>query len=302
MRSVVIVLYLLVLASFCARAAEHSDVASLFSSEASARSLAMGGASIGLVGGESLVFSNAAGLAWSNGVVFGSSVEMRSGTGMYGAICGSIAHFGAGVRYFDFGAVPETDDFGNVVGTFPYRNYAVVAGVGVKATDLPFVPRSAFAEQVATGLSVKLFKVSTLEPGSGGGLALDLPLLFRGDSAGLVTGYGMGLVFENLIGIPIRYGSGHEESWPRNLTLGASLEFLSQAILAVDLTTENSLRFGVEWTPVPALSVRSGLRREGIWIWSLGIGARFGNFALDCAVVTHPYLSSQLCSSLAASW
>jgi hypothetical protein len=206
------------------------------------------------------------------------------------------------VLYFDFGAVPETDESGSLIGTFSYRNYAFVAGVGVTAADLPFAPRSAFAKQIAFGLSAKFLTVSTLVPGSGSGLTLDLSVLFSGDSTGPVSDYGIGLVFQNLIGIPIQYGSGYREDWPTQLTLGGSLEILNHVILALDLTSEKSLRFGVEWTPVPVLSVRSGLRREGIWMLDLGIGVRFRNLSFDCAFVTHPYLSNQVRASLTASF
>ena len=202
--------------------------------------------------------------------------------------------------------MPETDEFGNVIGTFGYRNYALIAGAGVKAGDLPFLARMPLAENIGFGLKAKRLKVSTLDPGSGTGFALDLPLLFRSESPSprlpIITSYGFGFVVENIFSLPIKYESGHQENWPRRLILGTSLEFLDQVILAMDVTSEKSIRLGVEWTPIPAVSFRSGLKYEDIWMWSLGMGTRFRNFVFDLAVIPHPYLNSQLRGSLVVSW
>jgi len=118
----------------------------------------------------------------------------------------------------------------------------------------------------------------------------------------IITSYGVGIVIENLIGLPIKYESGHQEDWSRKLILGISAEFLDQVILAMDVTSGKSVRLGVEWSPIPAVSFRTGLRYEDIWMWSLGMGARFRNFVLDLAVVPHPYLNSQIRGSLAVTW
>jgi hypothetical protein len=118
----------------------------------------------------------------------------------------------------------------------------------------------------------------------------------------IITSYGVGVVIENLIGLPIKYESEHQENWPRKLILGTSLEFLDQVILTMDVTSEKSVHLGVEWTPIPGVSFRTGLKNEDVWIWSLGMGVRFRNFMFDLAVVSHPYLTSQLRGSLAVSW
>ena len=118
----------------------------------------------------------------------------------------------------------------------------------------------------------------------------------------IITSYGFGIVIENLVGLPIKYGSGHQENWPRKLVVGMSVGLLDQVILAVDATSEKSVHLGAEWTPIPAVSFRIGLKNEGVWIWSFGMGFRFRNFVLDLAVVPHSYLNSQIRGSLAVSW
>ena len=285
---------------------QYSNVASIFDFGMGARPLAMGGAFVGLADDGNALYYNAAGLAWAQGLSVLSSCEARPGTASYGNLSGSFPHFGFGVHYFDFGDVPETDEFGNIIGTFSYRNYALIAGAGMRAADLPILERMPLAENVGFGIGAKFLKVSTLEPGSGTGFAIDLPFLFRSESPSLrvfiITSYGVGVVLENLIGMPIKYESGHQENWPRKLILGSSLEFLDQVILAMDVTSEKNFRFGVEWTPIPAVSFRSGFKYEDIWMWSLGMGVRFKNFTFDYAVVLHPYLNNQLRGSLVVSW
>jgi len=271
-----------------------------------ARPLAMGGAFVGLVDDGNALFYNPAGLAWMQDLSVLSSYESRPSTASYGNLSASLPRFGFGIHYFDFGDVPETDEFGSIIGTFSYRNYALIAAAGIKAADLPFLARMPLAENIGFGLKAKFLKVNTLDPGSGTGFAIDLPFLFRSKSPSprvpIITSYGFGIVIENLIGLPIKYESGHQENWPRKVVIGTSLEFLDQVVLAMDATSEKSVRLGIEWTPIPALSLRVGLKNEGVWTWSLGMGARFRNFVFDFAVVSHPYLNSQIRGSLAVSW
>ena len=298
------VLVLLLVATISAE--QYSNVASIFEHGMGARPLAMGGAFAGLADDGNALFYNPAGLAWGKGFSILSSYEARPGIASYGSVSASLPRFGFGIHCFDFGEVSETDEFGNVIGTFGYRNYALIAGTGVKAGDLPFLARMLLAENVGFGVGAKLLKVSTLDPGNGTGFAIDLPFLFRSESPSprvpIITSYGFGIVIENLIGLPIKYTSGRQESWPRRLALGASFELMSQVILAMDVTSEKSVRFGVEWTPVPAVSFRSGLKYEGIWMWSFGMGLRFRNFVFDFTAVPHAYLNGQLRGSFVVNW
>ena len=156
---------------------EYSNVASLFDLGMGARPLGIGGAFVGLADDGNALFYNPAGLAWAEGLSVLSSYEARPGTASYGNLSVSLPHFGFGVHYFDFGDVPETDEFGNVIGTFSYRNYAFIAAAGMRAADLPFLSRMPLANNVGFGIGAKFLKVSTLDPGSGSGFAIDLPFL-----------------------------------------------------------------------------------------------------------------------------
>jgi len=193
---------------------QYSNVTSVFELGMGARPLAMGGAFVGIADDGNALFYNPAGLARVKGLSVLSSYEARPGTASYGNLSASLPHFGFGVHYFDFGDVPETDEFGNILGTFGYRNYALIAAAGIKAADLPFLARMPLAESIGFGLKAKFLKISTLDPGNGTGFAIDLPFFFRSESPSprvpIITSYGFGFVIENLIGLPIKYGSGHQ--------------------------------------------------------------------------------------------
>jgi len=297
---------LVLLFAFLISGEQYSNVVSIFDLGMGARPLAMGGAFVGLADDGNALFYNPAGLAYGQGISVLSSYEARPGMASYGNVSASLPYFGFGVHYFDFGDVPETDGFGNILGTFRYRNYTLIAAVGIKAADLPFLARMSLAENIGFGLKAKLLKVGTLDPGKGTGFAIDLPFLFCSESASprlpIITSYGFGFVIENVIRLPIKYESGHQESWPRKVIIGMSFGLLDQVILAMDITSKKNFHLGIEWTPISAVSFRTGLKKENVWMWSLGIGVRYGDFAFDYALVRHPYLNNQLRASLTVFW
>ena len=271
-----------------------------------ARVLGFGGAFVGLADDESALFYNPAGLAWNDGLSLLSTYEVRPLTAGYGHISAVRGNLGLGIHYFDFGDVPETDEFGNTIGTFSYRNIALVAGAGITAADLPYISSMPLAESVAFGLGVKLLNVSTLEPGNGIGFAIDLPFLIRVGSSAFgqpyITQFAFGILLQNALGVQISYESGHSEDWEKKVVMGTSVELLQQWVVAIDLASDNSIHLGLEWNPDSALSVRLGLKRDGVWMWSMGIGTLFRNLAFDLALVSHPYLRNQIRGSFGIIW
>lgn len=274
----------------------YSGVASVLDLGAGARPLAMGGAFVGLADdGHALMF-NPAGLGGLRALGVMSSGEVRPGFGVLGQVGLVLPSLGVALHYFDFGEITKTDEYGNETGSFSYRTYTVIVGGGVRAgmLGLGAIP---VLRDLGVGVKAKYHVVRTLEPGSGSGLAMDLCFHYTtgriGRGAGLLTGFGVGLVMENLVGIPLEYGSGHLEEWPKGTTFGASTALFNTLTLVADVATGRGVRFGLEWLPVPVLAVRLGLRSEGVLMWSLGLGVRYSVFAIDYAVVLHPYLSPQ---------
>ncbi|RLB03191.1 MAG: hypothetical protein DRG83_07425 [Deltaproteobacteria bacterium] len=276
----------------------YADVASALELGMGARPLAMGGAFVGLADDVNALFFNPAGLARIQGFPILSSYEVRPGTASYGHLSAAISGLGLGIHYFDFGKIPETDEFGNVTGYFSYRDYFLIAGAGLSLLkDIPLLG------EFDLGATAKYVKVSTLASGSGSGAAFDLAFLFGGNEAsfaqGFLTDARLGVVLENLVGLPLTYKNGHQETWPRPVIMGASAEFYKQWTLAVDFAPARGVRFGLEWRPISGFALRAGLRGEGVPIWSLGIGVSFNAFTLDYALVVHPYLAEQHRLSLA---
>jgi len=275
----------------------YTTTASVLDLGMGARPLGMGEAFVGLADDGNAIFYNPAGLAWSQGLNILSSYETRPGIANYGHISGCLSHFGFGMHYFDFGSVPKIDEFGNVLGSFSYRNYILIAGVGVKGSVLPFLGQVPVFRDIAFGVRVKFLRVDTLVPGNGGSFAADLSLLLRSDWPSFawpfITGYGLGFFLKNFVGLPLRYASGHQENWSKKVVMGFSIELMGRVILATDFANNTGLRLGLEWNPLPGLAVRGGLRNEGVYIWSFGLGVEFANFSLDYAFVAHPHLSDQ---------
>ena len=109
----------------------------------------------------------------------------------------------------------------------------------------------------------------------------------------------LGIVLENLVGLPLSYKSGHQETWPRSVIVGTSAKLFRQWTLAMDFVSGRGVRLGLEWRAISGLTVRAGLRNEGVIVWSLGMGVQFNAFTLDYALVVHPYLTEQHRLSLA---
>jgi hypothetical protein len=275
----------------------YGNVAAVLELGMGARPLAMGGAFVGLADDANALFFNPAGLAGVQGFSALSSLESRPGIATFGHVSAALPHVGLGIHYFDFGDVPQVDENGNVIGSFSYRNYIFLAGAGVRGSNLPVLSLIPLIRDLGVGVNVKFVQIATLEPGSGSGMAFDLSLLYGGTRTGvrmgLFTGFGLGFTLENAVGVPIKYGSGHQEDWPRSVVVGASVTLLGSWTVVADLAPGKGVRFGVEWCPLPALAVRAGLRSEGVVMWSLGIGVQYGMFTLDYTFVAHPHLAGQ---------
>jgi len=263
-----------------------------------ARPLAMGGAFVGLADDVNALFFNPAGLTRVQGLPILSSYEVRPGIASYGHLSAAMSGFGFGIHYFDFGKIPQTDEFGNITGYFSYRDCFLIAGAG-----FPILRNVPLLGEFDLGITARFMKVSTLAPGSGSGAAFDLAFLLGGNGAsfaqGFLTDARLGIVLKNLVGLPLSYKSGHQETWPRSVTVGASAKLFKQWTLTVDFVSGRGVRLGMEWRAISELTVRAGLRNENVLVWSLGISVQFNAFTLDYALVVHPYLAEQHRLSLA---
>jgi len=271
-----------------------------------ARPLAMGEAFVGLADDENAVLRNPAGLAWGDGLSILSSAEVRPSTAGCGHLTVCVNNFGLGLHYFDFGDIPETDESGNVIGAFSYSNMGLIASVGLAMANIPLLSSIQLAEYMAFGIGVKLFSVDTLEPGDGSGIATDLSFLLRVDDPWFgspsLSRLAFGVVAQNLLGSPIAYESGHHEDWLKRVSLGISVTTLDHFTASLEVGSTQTVHVGFEWSPVAVLAVRCGLKRDGLWMWSLGTGVELDRLAIEYALVLHPYLLTQHRASLRLAW
>ena len=284
----------------------YTQVGSTLDLAVGTRSRALGGATVGVPDCGASVFCNPAWLGWAEERSAVSCVGIRPNIAGWGHVALATTGIGIGMHYFDFGSIPQTDEFGNTTGEFSYRAVGLVAATSVVLGDLPELQDSFVAECVGFGVSFKMLKVNTVDPGDGLGFAVDASFLLHADPPPFLQPtlncLSFGMVAENRLGAPIRYDTGHSERWDRQLSIGGSVELAEQWLLAVDLAGNGNVHIGLEWMPLAAFAFRVGAQHVGTWILSLGCGMHLKELTLDLAFCTHPFLSGEVSGSLGYCW
>ncbi|MCR4405216.1 MAG: hypothetical protein NUW06_08105 [Candidatus Acetothermia bacterium] len=283
---------LLLIALFLSTApASAQSLVSLFDIDPGVRPLGMGGAFTGLADDENSLFYNPAGLTLLEGLRLGSFYEPR-----FGASFGNLAlvgrGFGSGILFFSVGGITQYDASDKPGKTFGYGSYGLVGSYALRpARFFAAIPSS-----IALGLNLKLLQISTLEEGSGSGLALDSGLLadLSALRLGPVRALRLGLMVQNLLSLGVEYGSGHKEPWNLGLRFGTSARVLDNLILALDLEGSGAFHLGSEYRflnlgyGVQELRLRTGgFVRGGLGL-TLGFGLRMQNFWVDYAFIAYP--------------
>lgn len=267
------------------------SLVSLFDIDPGVRPLGLGGAFTGLADDEDALFYNPAGIAFLEGVRFGSSYEPRFG-GSFGDLAVVGKGFGGGLLFFSIGAITQYDEEDRPGQTFSYGSYGFIGSYALRPSQF-FV---ALPRSLALGLGLKFLQISTLKEGSGSGLALNWGLLseFNGLTLGPIRAIRLGLLVENLPGLGVKYGSGHTEPWSLGLRFGASARVLESLILALDLEGSGALHLGSEYRfanlgyGVQELRLRAGgFFRGGLGL-TLGLGLKVQNFRMDYAFIAYP--------------
>jgi len=275
----------------------------LFDLDNGARPLAMGGAFTGLADDEHALFYNPAGLAYLGiETLFSSLYESHFGLTDYGQVVVTRRRMGLGVLLFNSRPIVQRDERGNDVGRFTYAAVGLAGAYALTLGELPALGVPAGLERLALGARLKLYRVKTLKPGNGATLALDPALMFDFGRLGLgglqLESLRLGLVLENLLGIPMEFGSGHREPWPFGFRLGGSLT-IRGLIAAADLESNGTLHLGAEYRLAGSaisglehgmLSLRGGLVLGRRASFTAGLGLRLRSFQLDYAFATHPQL------------
>jgi len=274
-----------------------------------ARTLGMGGAFTGLADDEQALFYNPAGLATLARLRLNSLYESRFGLASYGSVSLALRNFGLGIFFLNLGNIPKRDEQGRQVETFAYSQIALIGSFGLPLRQF----LTAAPENLALGLRAKFYRVSTLQEGSGSSLALDPALMLDLGEVQLgikVSKLRVGLIIENLLGLDLRYGSGHVEHWRLGLRLGASTTLFERLTAALDLETSGTLHLGFEYrlrelkldAETAELALRLGAFMGDQSSLTFGLGLMLRNFQVDYAFIAHPQLPGSHRLSLALAF
>lgn len=260
-----------------------TDAGALFQIGAGARPLALGGAFVGVADDENALFYNPAGLATLSESGLTSFYSTQYQVIGYGALGLAFKKLGVGALYLNSTGIPGAGEDGEVLPDFAYTNLAGLVGAANEFGPLAVGVRGKY---LTVNTSTLDEEANVLQPASGSGAALDAGALLR---LGQVR---LGLVVENAICSPVRYGTGSVEPWERRLVAGASVRFHT-VLLAADVESIGGHRqyyhAGAE-LGLGALAVRAGISspfggedatpsRD----LSAGVGLRLGSIQVDYA-------------------
>lgn len=240
------------------------------------RAVGLGGAASALAAGSWALFWNPAGLAGLDRQEVNGSRADLFGTGALENVGNFALPLGdgqaVGLEWYHAGYEDPGLDFGEDRFAFGYGR-RLTRGVAVGAT-MKYLRRNVSADAVQVG--------------EGHGFGADVGLLFTPR-----PGWRAALVLHDITDTRLNAGSDGTV-YPRGLRVGAAWEPWPGGLLAAEL--DDQFHAGMEWTPLPALSVRAGVRQplevETGAIWSLGAGAQVGFLRVDVARELHPVLNA----------
>ncbi len=294
----VFILMIPILVGAFALSARAQGLVGLFELEEGARPAAMGGAFVGLADDGHALFYNPAGLAFLRELHVNGLFQSRFSRVSYGTFSFAVPDFGAEFLFLNVGGITRRDELGVPEGELSYRQIGVLLGGGLALNGPPLnldLP-------LAAGLQLKIYRVSTLTPGSGTAFSLTPSFLWsqeRLELGGLpLRTLRFGLIAPNLLSLGITYGSGYRESWGPGLRLGASAALAGGLTFALDFEANGTVHVGGEWQLSgleqlgnAELALRLGISNTGsAFTPSVGFGLRLADFSVDYAFVMHSTL------------
>jgi len=293
------------------------------------RVLALGRANMALSEGTAAIFCNPAGLAnaqtWQFTTMSGKFLEEYSYLSFSGLYPTEFGNLGLGFMSSSISGAFSTmkdpassdDDPVYIIDpTQPPINYfsnVYILSYGEKLAR--FFRRFGWEDKISLGLNLKLFSSGLsgdgITKGSATGTELDFGILYNTPWKWLT----LGATFQNLLpssmGGKLRYETGHEEAYPAIVELGTALNLLGKEnalrsfgqhevkvlldyYLHPTLSLPGTLHYGVEYKPIPFVSVRLGMDQDisgdgyGGSVGTVGnltggVGLSYGGFSFDYA-------------------
>ncbi len=154
--------------------------------------------------------------------------------------------FGVGVRYFDYGTLPQTDASGNILGSFRPNDYAV-----------QLMTSRSYGERWNYGFTLK-FLHSAYGPYRAAGIALDAGILYT-DTA---NGWRLGWTAQNMGGALKKFEGTENGELPFDMRIGATKK-LKNAPIQFTLTAHHLHQFDLLYPDSMRVAPATGFGKFG---------------------------------------
>jgi len=259
----------------------------VFDIEPGVSMLGAGGAGLSIADGAETLYYNPAGLSELPGISFSSFYASYLGVANYSALALTFRNWGLATMLLNSGGIQGYDAAGGQTEALSYGNTAVVFGVGLRPSDLSFLPEMGF--DFSVGARIKYVSIAIGDE-EGGGFAFDLGfrtnlpnMTFGGLS---VSDIAIGVTAINLFG-SVDYDAVTED-FQMDMQVGASATLLDALRVAFDLHLGGSAHVGLAYSPIPTLAIRLGVISAGGFSLTAGVGVDVEGFLIDYAFVSSP--------------
>jgi len=263
-----------------------------------ARAGAMAGSFVSVTNDPNTLFYNPAGLSTlenAQGSIgyFKHLLDINSGYAAYSQSYEDLGYFGIGVLYMNYGSFDETDDLGNILGTFGASDLAFLFGYS-----------NILEENLYFGANVKVI-YSSIAAYTSVGIAGDFGILYKVPDSRLTLGGSI-----RNIGGQLSSYLGSKEDLPLDLVIGASivprglpllLNFNFHKLNEKRDAFEDrfsSFSIGGEFTLSQAVRLRFGYNNEQRKELKIGTSSGLAGFGAGLGITVSEYTLDYALSSL----